>query len=67
MFAPDKVNVPDPALVKVAPVPLIIPVILPVPELVIYRAELSARPKAAAVKAPEVTLKPVSLLPLEKD
>ena len=65
MLVPDNVKVPDPAFVSVTPVPVIAPATLPTPELVIERAELSLRPKAAAVKSPEVILRPVSFKPLE--
>jgi hypothetical protein len=56
VLAPDKVNVPDPALVKVAPVPLTTPVILLDAEFVTDKAALLPSPILEAVKAPVVTV-----------
>ena len=63
MLAPDKVSVPAPALVKVTPVPLMMPPILPAPLLVTDKALFVARPMAAAVKPAVSMVKPVTVLP----
>ena len=49
MFTPDRVKIPAPALVRVAFVPLMIPVIVPVELLVIDKAGV---PVVAKVIAP---------------
>ena len=65
MFAPDRVNVPAPALVSVALVPLIMPVIEPVELLVIDSAGVPvvASAIAPAVSCAVVMVRPVSGVP----
>ena len=62
MFAPDSVKVPAPALVSVALVPLMMPVIEPVELLVIDSAgvPLVARAIAPAVSCAVVMVRPVN-------
>ena len=54
---------PAPALLKVTPVPLMMPVMLPLPLLVTDKALLSAKVMAPAVKVAVVMVKPVSGVP----
>ena len=65
MFAPDSVSVPAPALVSVALVPLMMPVIDPVELLVIESAgvPLVASPIAPAVSWAVVIVRPVRGVP----
>ena len=65
MFAPDRVRVPAPALVSVALVPLIMPVIEPVELLVIDKAGVSlvASAIAPAVSCAVVMVRPVRGVP----
>ena len=65
MFAPDKVRVPAPALVNVALVPLIMPVIEPVELLVIDSdgVPLVASAIAPAVSCAVVIVRPVNGVP----
>ena len=58
-----KLKLPAPALVKVTPVPLMMPPMLPVLLLVTDKALLSAKAMAAAVKVAVVIVKPVSGVP----
>ena len=60
-MAPDRVKVPTPALVKVAPLPLMMPVMEPAPLLVIDSAgvPLVANAIAPAVKVPVLMVRPV--------
>ena len=65
MFTPDSVKVPAPALVSVALVPLMMPVIEPVELLVIDSAgvPLVARAIAPAVSCAVVIVRPVNGVP----
>ena len=60
---PDKVKVPAPALLKVTPVPLMMPVMLPAPLLVTDKALFAARLTAAAVSEAVLMVRPVSGVP----
>ena len=62
-MAPDKVKVPAPALVRVTPVPLMMPVMLPAPLLVTDKVLFVARPMAAAVSVAVLMVRPVSGVP----
>ena len=58
-----KLKLPAPALVKVTPVPLMMPLMLPVLLLVTDKALVSAKAMAPAVKVAVVMVKPVSGVP----
>ena len=61
-MAPDRVNVPLPALVNNTLLPLTIPAIAPAPLLVI-ESVLPAKPIAAALRVPVFIVSPVSVVP----
>ena len=61
-MAPDRVNLPIPALVNNTLLPLTIPVIAPAPLLVI-ESVLPAKPIAAALRVPVFIVSPVSVVP----
>ena len=63
VLAPDKLSVPTPALVKVTPVPAIIPAIEPVPLLLIEIASLAVKLIAAALNCAVVIVSPVRGVP----
>ena len=60
LFKPESVSVPTPALLKLTPLPAMIPVMEPAPLLVIKIEELLASVMAAALSVPVVTDRPLS-------
>ena len=62
-MAPVKLKLPTPALVRVTPVPLMMPVMLPAPLLVTDKVLFVARPMAAAVSVAVLMVRPVTVLP----
>ena len=60
---PERVKVPAPAFVKVAPVPPMMPVMVDVPPLVILIALLLAMVRAAAASTSVVIVRPVNGVP----
>ena len=62
-MAPDSVKLPLPALVRVTPPPLMMPVMLASPLLVMDKALLLAKVMAGALKVAVLMVRPVTVLP----
>ncbi len=62
-MAPDSVKLPLPALVRVTPLPLMMPVMLASPLLVMDKALLLAKVMAGALKVAVLMVRPVNVLP----